>query len=214
MRPAEPSDHLRTRFRCAGSVAGVLVFGALVAAAVPVGPLWAQAGTTSTAPRAEGAEASVTVHLAGVEPEVAIVSAPDGSLRFLLESDDGEVRLLTPEQFARRVYEEQSGRPWWKRVLNITSLAGVLWVGLGFLGQVVFTARMLVQWIASERRRRSVVPIAFWWLSLVGASMLLVYFIWRKDIVGVLGQATGWIIYLRNLRLLYAERQAAQRVPA
>jgi lipid-A-disaccharide synthase-like uncharacterized protein len=62
---------------------------------------------------------------------------------------------------------------------------------------------MIVQWLVSERARRSVVPAAFWWMSLIGATMLLVYFLWRKDLVGVLGQGTGWLIYIRNLYLLY-----------
>ena len=62
---------------------------------------------------------------------------------------------------------------------------------------------MLVQWLASERNRRSVVPVGFWWMSLGGATLLLVYFVWRKDVVGVLGQATGWLIYVRNLSLIY-----------
>ncbi len=79
----------------------------------------------------------------------------------------------------------------------------MLGVGLGFLGQMLFTARMLVQWLASEKSKRSVVPPAFWWLSLIGASMLIAYFIWRKDVVGVLGQGFGWIIYIRNLALIY-----------
>lgn len=153
------------------------------------------------------AEASIgatfTTQLDGVESEVALERAPDGSIRFLLETRDGDAVTLTPEEFARRVYDQQAGRPWWKRIFNITSAAGLLWVGLGFLGQALFSGRMLVQWLVSERRKRSVVPVAFWWLSLTGASMLLVYFVWRKDIVGILGQATGWTIYARNLHLLY-----------
>ena len=74
---------------------------------------------------------------------------------------------------------------------------------LGFLGQALFAGRMLVQWLVSERQRRSVVPTVFWWMSLGGASMLLVYFVWRRDIVGVVGQTTGWIIYLRNLWFIH-----------
>lgn len=148
-------------------------------------------------------EAAVTVHLSGVDQEVVIEPSEDGSsMEFVLQTPAGPERLA-PDEFARRVYEEQTRQPWWKKIFNITSLAGLLWVGLGLLGQALFTGRMLVQWIVSERRRRSVVPIAFWWLSLIGASMLLVYFVWRKDIVGVLGQAVGWIVYVRNLRLLY-----------
>ena len=72
------------------------------------------------------------------------------------------------------------------------------WVGLGLLGQVLFTGRMIVQWLASEKQKRSVIPVAFWWMSLGGATMLIISFIWRVDIVGILGQATGWFIYLRK----------------
>ena len=79
---------------------------------------------------------------------------------------------------------------------------------IGLLGQALFTGRMLVQWMVSERKGRSTVPVAFWWLSLMGASMLLAYFIWRKDIVGILGQSLGWFIYLRNLSLIYGRRSA------
>jgi lipid-A-disaccharide synthase-like uncharacterized protein len=65
---------------------------------------------------------------------------------------------------------------------------------------------MLIQWFASEKSGRSVIPVAFWWMSLIGATMLLVYFIWRRDIVGILGQATGWGIYVRNLVLIRRSR--------
>ncbi|MEM9416080.1 MAG: lipid-A-disaccharide synthase N-terminal domain-containing protein [Planctomycetota bacterium] len=88
-----------------------------------------------------------------------------------------------------------------------------MWVALGLLGQVLFTGRMLVQWLSSERAKRSVVPPAFWWLSLTGAAMLLAYFIWRTDIVGILGQATGFLIYARNLWLIYMRREPDSRRP-
>ncbi|HLU39328.1 MAG TPA: lipid-A-disaccharide synthase N-terminal domain-containing protein [Planctomycetota bacterium] len=91
-------------------------------------------------------------------------------------------------------------------MLNISGWGGVAWVVLGFVGQALFFARMLVQWIASERRRESVVPIQFWWFSLLGGLMLFAYFIWRRDIVGVLGQTTGVVVYARNLRLIYRRR--------
>ncbi|WP_348827480.1 lipid-A-disaccharide synthase N-terminal domain-containing protein [Halomonas sp. RT37] len=76
------------------------------------------------------------------------------------------------------------------------------WLAVGFLGQALFSARFVVQWIASERAKRSVVPVAFWFLSLVGGMTLLVYAIHRRDPVFVLGQGTGLFIYLRNLTLL------------
>jgi lipid-A-disaccharide synthase-like uncharacterized protein len=140
---------------------------------------------------------------------VEILRSEDGGHLLALRSDDGGIVLLRPEEFAARVYHEQSRQLWWNRLLNVTSPVGVAWVALGFLGQLLFTGRMLAQWLISEHRRQSVVPPIFWWLSLGGASMLLVYFVWRRDIVGVVGQATGWIIYLRNLWLIYRPGRAA-----
>ena len=98
------------------------------------------------------------------------------------------------------------GRGLLYRLLNITSPIGIAWVALGLVGQVLFTLRMVFQWLVSERRKRSVVPVGFWWMSLGGASMLLVYFAWRRDIVGILGQSTGWLIYVRNLWLIYHDQ--------
>ena len=149
------------------------------------------------------AEAHVKVQLRGVRDRVDIIRGEDGAYSFLLYENDGGVRELTPAEFADRVFEEQSRQGWWNRLLNVTSPIGIAWVALGFLGQLLFTGRMLVQWLVSEKQRRSVVPPIFWWMSLGGASMLMVYFVWRRDIVGVIGQATGWIIYLRNLWLIY-----------
>ncbi|HEU5320861.1 MAG TPA: lipid-A-disaccharide synthase N-terminal domain-containing protein, partial [Methylomirabilota bacterium] len=65
------------------------------------------------------------------------------------------------------------------------------WLALGFVGQALFAARFLVQWLASERRGRSVVPLAFWHLSLLGGVLLLAYALWRADPVFVAGQAFG-----------------------
>ena len=75
------------------------------------------------------------------------------------------------------------------------------WVVLGFVAQGFFTMRFLVQWIASERQGRSVVPVAFWYLSVAGGGLLLVYAIYRKDPVFILGQAAGLVVYIRNLML-------------
>jgi len=80
------------------------------------------------------------------------------------------------------------------------------WVALGLAAQVVFSARFVVQWLASERAGASVVPTAFWYLSLSGSALLLVYAIHRRDPVFILGQGMGFLIYLRNLHLL--RRQA------
>ena len=78
-----------------------------------------------------------------------------------------------------------------------------LWLGIGLLGQALFSARFVVQWIASERRKRSVVPLAFWYFSVGGGVTLLAYAIYRRDPVFVLGQGAGLFVYARNLWLIY-----------
>jgi len=82
-----------------------------------------------------------------------------------------------------------------------------IWLVVGFTAQAVFAARFLVQWIASERAKESVVPVAFWYLSLGGAAMLLIYAIYRQDPVFILGQSTGSIIYIRNLILIHRKNR-------
>ena len=81
------------------------------------------------------------------------------------------------------------------------------WVILGLLAQGLFTMRFLVQWIASERAGRSVIPIAVWWFSVAGGLLLLVYALYRKDPVFILGQAFGVFVYLRNLYFVLRERR-------
>ncbi len=75
------------------------------------------------------------------------------------------------------------------------------WLVVGLLGQAGFSARFAVQWLASERRGESVIPMSFWWLSLAGGTLLLAYALHRRDPVFVLGQAAGLVIYARNLVL-------------
>ena len=77
-----------------------------------------------------------------------------------------------------------------------------IFIILGLAGQLMFSARFLVQWIASEKRKKSVVPISFWFLSLFGSLLLLIYAIYRKDIVFTLGQLFGFIVYIRNLLII------------
>lgn len=81
------------------------------------------------------------------------------------------------------------------------------WVILGFAAQGLFTMRFLFQWIASERAGRSVIPVAFWWFSVAGGLLLLVYALYRKDAVFILGQAFGVFVYLRNLYFVLRERR-------
>jgi lipid-A-disaccharide synthase-like uncharacterized protein len=88
-----------------------------------------------------------------------------------------------------------------------------IWMGVGFAGQAVFTARFLVQWAVSEKKRDSVVPVAFWWISLFGGLTLLSYAIHRKDPPIILGQAMGLVVYVRNLMLVSkSKRRAAKRL--
>jgi lipid-A-disaccharide synthase-like uncharacterized protein len=76
---------------------------------------------------------------------------------------------------------------------------------LGFLGQGFFSARFFVQWIASEKEGKSIVPLSFWYLSVGGGGLLLIYAILRKDPVFILGQGGGLVVYLRNLYLIHKE---------
>jgi len=84
----------------------------------------------------------------------------------------------------------------------MTEFGSGLWLLVGFLGQALFSARFIVQWLYSERHKQSVVPIAFWFLSLGGSFTLLAYAIHRKDPVFILGQSMGFLIYTRNLVLI------------
>ena len=135
--------------------------------------------------------------------------------------DSGELRAtfhgmaegragLNGDEFLQEIQRRKRDLPWIYRFLDVTSLTGVLWVVFGFAGQGVFTARMVIQWQASEKAKSSIVPPAFWWLSILGASMLMVYFVWRKDIVGFLGQSTGWLVYIRNLWFIYGREEIDQ----
>lgn len=84
------------------------------------------------------------------------------------------------------------------------------WVILGFVAQFLFMMRFVVQWLASEKARRSVVPVAFWFFSLGGGVLLLVYAIQREDPVFIAGQGLGLVIYLRNLALIRGEKRRAE----
>jgi lipid-A-disaccharide synthase-like uncharacterized protein len=84
-----------------------------------------------------------------------------------------------------------------------------LWLAIGLLGQSLFSGRFIVQWIVSEKRRKSVTPVAFWYFSIAGGVILLAYAIHRRDTVFMVGQATGLIVYVRNLMLIVRARRAA-----
>lgn len=86
-------------------------------------------------------------------------------------------------------------------------MSETFWIGFGLIGQTIFMGRFLVQWVSSERERRSVIPIAFWYLSLVGGGMLLTYAIQRRDPVFIFGQCFGVVVYVRNLQLIRSQRR-------
>jgi len=94
--------------------------------------------------------------------------------------------------------------------MKIASELSNPWVIVGLSGQLLFSLRFLVQWIVSERRKESVIPVAFWYLSLGGSLILLAYAIYRQDLVFILGQSTGSFIYMRNLMLIYRKRKVPE----
>lgn len=98
---------------------------------------------------------------------------------------------------------------WLAGVLGAQTQAELVWILVGLAGQSLFMGRFLVQWIASERAHRSVIPVAFWWFSIGGAAVLLAYAIYRADPVFIIGQSLGFFIYTRNLVLIRSERREA-----
>ena len=88
---------------------------------------------------------------------------------------------------------------------NLTNIE-ILFLSIGFLGQGIFASRFIVQWIYSERKGESSIPVIFWYLSIFGGIGLLTYAIFRKDPVIILGQSFGIFIYLRNLILIYKKK--------
>jgi lipid-A-disaccharide synthase-like uncharacterized protein len=81
------------------------------------------------------------------------------------------------------------------------------WVVLGFIAQAFFTMRFVVQWIASERARKSIIPVAFWFFSIGGGVLLLIYALYRRDPVFIAGQAFGLLVYFRNVYFIVAHRR-------
>ncbi len=156
-----------------------------------------------------------------------------GAIEIMLdrtESDDGQLQyqVIAPERLkSSQIYdpvqldafislqvEEWNARPALQRHLlgffNITTWGTFGWVMIGLTGQTAFFGRMFIQWIISERSQVSTVPEIFWWFSFIGGLCLFTYFVWRVDIVGVMGQSTGIVIYARNLRLLHKQKRREQ----
>ena len=92
---------------------------------------------------------------------------------------------------------------------KVETTGELIWVAIGLGAQLLFSMRFIVQWIASERQKKSVVPEMFWWFSITGGLTLLAYAIHRADPVFILGQSIGVVIYTRNLWLIHAEKRSA-----
>ena len=86
----------------------------------------------------------------------------------------------------------------------------LIWIIIGFVGQALFSARFIVQWLASERLKRSIIPTAFWYFILAGGVTLFAYAIHKQDPVFIAGQGLGLIVYLRNLYLIRSGRQKVE----
>jgi lipid-A-disaccharide synthase-like uncharacterized protein len=161
-------------------------------------------------------ESDLKVSVGAIEIMLERTATDDGQLHYRvvgpehLRSD----QLLDPfelDAFIAQQVAHWNERPALERHLlgffNITTWGTFGWVMIGLIGQGAFFGRMFVQWIISEKSRVSTVPEIFWWFSFVGGLCLFTYFVWRVDIVGVLGQSTGIVIYARNLKLIHKEKK-------
>lgn len=144
------------------------------------------------------------------KPETFTINYRDGTSSGPLGRGQIE-SLLGPAAVAQIT---SGGSNWLFRAFNVSNWFGVAWVSLGFGGQIVFGGRWIVQWLASEKVKSSSVPVSFWWMSLAGSVVLFAYFVWRNDVVGVMGQTSGVVIYARNIQLIrrQARRAASEAV--
>jgi len=95
----------------------------------------------------------------------------------------------------------------WQAYFSGMGTGDVVWLAVGLLGQTMFMMRFVVQWLHSERHQKSVIPVSFWYLSLVGGLTVLAYGIHRAEPVIILGQLPGTFVYARNLMLIRREKR-------
>lgn len=144
--------------------------------------------------------------------EVRPAPESDGYEYRLLGGELAELGWISADRFQALVLaetERSARRHVVLRFFDASTWGSFVFVVVGLVGQLCFFGRMFLQWLASERASASVVPPAFWWLSLGGGVCLLGYFVWRLDPIGVLGQSTGVAVYARNLWLLGRSQRAA-----
>lgn len=94
--------------------------------------------------------------------------------------------------------------------MEFTLDEAMLWIAIGFFGQALFSARFIIQWLHSEKAKKSVVPLSFWYFSIAGGAVLTAYAIYRKDPVFIFGQGLGLLIYVRNLMLIHRNKEREQ----
>lgn len=175
--------------------------------------VWGSDAHRGLAPLRNGAH-TLPAQIANERCRLEVLGQPDGAKSFRFLYRDGSASDVIAaskfiDTFGQQRFEEvtaDSPNSLFK-LLNITGWGSLLWIAIGLAGQCAFFGRMLVQWLISERRGESIVPTSFWWLSLFGGVTLFTYFAWRKDIIGVMGQSTGIIIYARNLRLISKKKR-------
>ena len=97
----------------------------------------------------------------------------------------------------------------WRTYFNGMDAVEVVWLAIGLLGQTMFMMRFVVQWIHSERHKKSIVPVSFWYLSLVGGLIVLAYGLHRAEPIIIIGQLPGTLVYTRNLMLIHRSKRAA-----
>jgi lipid-A-disaccharide synthase-like uncharacterized protein len=148
-------------------------------------------------PAIEGA-VRADIKLPDSSAQVYLQRDSSGNLQYFIWHPGGSAEKVSFAELTDRLYDAGQ-RGGVLSYVGGASMTVLFWLGLGLFGQVLFTGRMVVQWIASERKGTSVVPPMFWWMSLVGSLLLLAYFFWRRDPIGLIGQAFGSFIYLRNI---------------
>src|SRR5271170_6976285 len=136
--------------------------------------------------------------------KVYLHQQPDGHLAYLISHRNGTLDRIASDELAANLFQSAKiPSTWLAQVLHNPVL--LFWLTIGLIGQLLFTGRMVVQYVASHRKGKSVVPPLFWWMSLIGSLMLLAYFLWRRDPIGLLGQAFGSFVYLKNIMWILGE---------
>lgn len=102
---------------------------------------------------------------------------------------------------------------WIESALARQPVDELIWMIVGIFGQLMFASRWFVQWIVSERAKRSIVPVIFWFISIIGGTISLVYAIYLESVPFIMGQAGGLFVYFRNLWLIYRHAGRGEDIP-